>query len=150
MQEASRHGTVEYWELNWKCYGYCHLPTHTSNPAWAKWPQRNTQCTNKYKKKIQHMLFERNYFAIQQFSSRVYVQQCIDEERQGGRWMRESKGISRWVGMDDGDCILARWAAVRLFHSHWFFAQLPTPADLQKILIGYVFCFSLLPNQSMW
>lgn len=35
-------------------------------------------------KKIQHMLFERNYFAIQQFSSRVYVQQCIDEERQGG------------------------------------------------------------------
>lgn len=29
------------------------------------------------------MLFERDYFAIQQFSSHVYVQQCIDEERQG-------------------------------------------------------------------
>lgn len=153
MQEASRHGTVEYWELNWKCYGYCHLPTHTSNPAWAKWPQRNTQCTNKYKKKIQHMLFERNYFAIQQFSSRVYVQQCIDEERQGGaEWGRVRVLADEWEWM----MVIVSWPGGQLWGSFTAIDSLPS-CQLQLISRRYwsVMCSASLfcqtnPCDSCW
>lgn len=80
FQIGLKHGTVEYWELNWKCYGYCHLPTHTHRILREL---NDLKETHSAQKKFQHMLFERNYFAIQQFSSRVYVQQCVDEDRQG-------------------------------------------------------------------